>query len=112
MAHLKKSASTGHLLKNTAGHLVNDCGEAPPVNLCCCDCFSYTQGQGTIQVACDFGSECEDPACDGATGYCYYNETAVLGYPGTGNKYSGSDCDGAGYPTTRIYDYASNDCVT
>ncbi len=26
MAHLKKSASTGHLLKNTSGHLLNDCG--------------------------------------------------------------------------------------
>src|SRR5689334_4553424 len=26
MAHLKKSGSSGHLLKTAGGHLVNDCG--------------------------------------------------------------------------------------
>ena len=47
MAHLRKSAATGHLLKNSAGHLVNECPStttstaspttttaAPPVNDC------------------------------------------------------------------------------
>ena len=37
MAHLKKSASTGHLVKNTDGHLVNDCGFTPGVDCTNCD---------------------------------------------------------------------------
>jgi hypothetical protein len=32
--HLKRSSTTGHLLRNAAGHLVNDCGVSPPVNTC------------------------------------------------------------------------------
>jgi hypothetical protein len=41
MAHLKKSSSTGHLLKNSDGHLVNgwsDCAEG--CKQCCGCCFS------------------------------------------------------------------------
>src|SRR5262245_59014652 len=42
MAHLKKTASIGHLLKNSAGHLVNECGGGVEPGSECVNCETGT----------------------------------------------------------------------
>jgi len=45
MANLKKSAATGHLLKNSSGHLVNECVSY------CNPCFPHEQNSASVVVA-------------------------------------------------------------
>ena len=56
MGHLRKSSTTGHLLKGTGGHLVNACGGEPYLLLPCYPFFVLEpcQGDGLICCANDF----------------------------------------------------------
>lgn len=85
MAHLKKSAVTGHLLKNADGHLVKTC--SVPVPSSCPedveDCYMVVDGPVT-SVANELGeAPCSTP--DDGTAYGDWDGTipALVGFPCT-----------------------------
>jgi len=52
VAHLKKSATTGHLVKNSGGHLVNECGLTPVLLLPCFPIFVLEPCGGGAPICC------------------------------------------------------------
>ena len=117
MGHMKKSATTGHLLKNAGGHLVKTCAAAWVPNSCwagvnatvsvgtMCDavCFTTSAGADYMKWSWDLSGMDVDgvyylPFVDEAIGagelYCRYDRT----FPNTSiilNEYSGTGCAGA-----------------
>lgn len=109
MAHLKKSATNGHLLKNATGHLINECGGNPcdpdPEMLC-----TVTGASGTINWC---GETWNLPADSGVqksvcpTGYTKGQNSTGFTSPPPANKlyathrwrYSG------GISMTRLYQW-------
>jgi len=78
MSHLKRSAATGHLLKNAAGHLVNECASttttlgATTTTTCGpgCPAESYCSGHCPSTVYADIDINCEGH-CDGTWQWDY-----------------------------------------
>jgi len=129
-AHLKKSAVTGHLLKNGDGHLVKDCGcQACPgdcsalndvtVTLagfgsgCCAQinaaitatrtgCTWSGNGNFTSPTGCDVDWDVIDLSCSGDT-WTITLEFVVSGVPG---DCDGEECDG------QIIDITADLCNT
>ena len=52
MGHLRKSPTTGHLVKNTGGHLVNECGLTPVLLMPCFPIFVLEPCQGGAPICC------------------------------------------------------------
>lgn len=80
MAHLKKSAATGHLLKTAAGHLSKGCSN--PWSVCAC-------GYGTARVVISGVTEC---ACGATTNYWGVNGTVDGTYDLPYFSTTGSTC--------------------
>lgn len=80
MAHLKKSAATGHLLKTATGHLTKSCSN--PWGICAC-------GYGTARVVISGVTEC---ACGATTNYWGVNGTVDGTYDLPFDSSSGVNC--------------------
>jgi hypothetical protein len=66
MPHLKKSATTGHLLKASTGHLVNSCGCTGPHLLCSyCPCDAPLKDSYIVTIS-GFPAICGVDAFNGA----------------------------------------------